>query len=604
MRQHVTIHPAWRAARVTLPTALGIGLLVWGAGQLPAHALATALDGLPAIAPWRWIAALGLTGLSFVVMGRMEAVWHVALRLNTQPHAARRTGRIAVAVGQCVGAASVVAGLLRWRLLRDTTPPADVARLSLAASLSFMLCWSVSALVAIWWVALTGIPSLSLTLLPFLLTAAGLASWRYGPMLWRNRAVATGVLGWCQLDLLCAAAVFLLLAPSDLPALDVVAVFTLAVGARLATHLPMGLGAFDLVVLALLPVPVAQMLPALLAYRLVYGILPGVMGLLALRQPHALPGRDSLRCLLRNRAPAIWALSGQGASVWQDDRGAALVGQALFARAIIGETLRDTPAALARTSRYKCSARAAARLRRVDWSVMVIATESWIDPQVWTCDGPARSTLRRKLRQARSAGVVIRIIDPGAMATDLNRIAATWARAHGGERGFSMGRYHPACPAGPTGPWHLRRRHPARLRHLSGRPVRLDAGPDPLRRHPARRCDPRGHGRGVRGCKAGGRDRGEHGCDGRPTRTLRLAGPTQYRTATVQGRLRAPHPDALSCRSQSNPVPVVCQCRSARHPAPARAADILARTIVFCRVPCDGRHDRPYRTPCTARGHR
>ena len=403
----------------------------------------TAVTGLPDIALWRWIAAVALTILSFVAMGRMEEVWHVALRLDTQPYTARRTGRIAVAIGQCVGAASVVAAVIRWRLLRNNVDLSDVGPLSFAASLSFMLCWGLTALVAIWWIALADTPSLSLFALPLLMAGLGLALRRYGPMLWRYRGLAVAVAGYCQFDLLCAGLVFVCFTPADLPIADVIAVFILALGAGLATHLPMGLGAFDLVVLAFLPTPAAEMLPALLAYRLVYGLLPGIAGLVALHRSCPLPARSDLRHLLRDRAPAIWALSGQGACVWQDARGAALVGEASLTKAIIGETLGDVPAVLARTARYKIGARTAARLRRRGWSVMVFATESWIDPQAWSLNGPDRATLRRKLRQAQASGTTIRVIDPVDNASELSRIALAWARAKGGERGFSMGRYHP-----------------------------------------------------------------------------------------------------------------------------------------------------------------
>ena len=439
MRQIFTVPPY----RVALPAAFGLSLLIWGADQLPEGALMTAVAGLPDIAVWRWIAAFGLTGLSFIAMGRLDAVWHVALRLNSQPYIARRAGRIAVAISQCVGASSIVAALLRWRLLRDIATPVEVGRLSLAASLSFMFCWSLAALVALWWIWLAGTPLLPQLTLPLLMAGMALVLWRYGPMLWKHRRLAAAVVGYCQFDLLCAALVFVCLAPADLPIADVIAVFILAVGAGLMTSLPMGLGAFDLVILAFLPSPVGQMLPALLAYRLVFGVLPGIAGLVALRRSCPLPGRDALRALLHHRAPAIWALSRQGASVWQDTSGAALVGQAPFSKVIIGEALNAVPAALARTSRYKIGARTAARLRQRGWSVMIFAVESWIDPQTWSLNGSDRATLRRKLRQAQTGGTTIRVLDPHDNAAELSRIAITWARAKGGERGFSMGRYRP-----------------------------------------------------------------------------------------------------------------------------------------------------------------
>ena len=441
-----TITPfAGRLAATVMSLGFGLAVLIWGASRLPPDALSIAFHGLPEIALWRWIAALALTVISFAVMGRMEALWHAALRLNTQGYAARRTGRIAVAVGQMTGAASVVAGLLRWHLLRRTSRAADVARLSLAASMSFMLCWGLTALLAIWWIALAGMPALSWSALPPVACIAGLAVWRFGPLLMRHRRIAGSVMGLCQLDLLCAAGAFALLAPAHLPLLDVMAVFTLALGAGLAAHLPMGLGAFDIVILALLPAPVAEMLPALLAYRFVYGLLPGVVGLAALRHPCPIPGRDALRALLDRRAPSIWALATQGASVWQDAHGAALVGRGSHAKAIIGETMGEVPVPLRRTARYKCGARTAVRLRRQGWSVMVIAHDSWIDLRNWSLDGSLRSTLRRKLRQAEAAGVAIWVIDAADHAGPMTRIAAVWARAHGGERGFSMGRFHLAA---------------------------------------------------------------------------------------------------------------------------------------------------------------
>ena len=99
MRKIFTVPPY----RVALPSAFGLSLLIWGADQLPEEALTTVVAGLPDIAVWRWIAAFGLTGLSLIAMGRLDALWHVALRLNSQPYIARRAGRIAVAISQCVG---------------------------------------------------------------------------------------------------------------------------------------------------------------------------------------------------------------------------------------------------------------------------------------------------------------------------------------------------------------------------------------------------------------------------------------------------------------------------------------------------------------------
>jgi phosphatidylglycerol lysyltransferase len=165
-----------RALRLLVPTA-GFGIAIWTYLQLPPGAAMTAFAGLADIALWRWGLALALTGLSYVVVGHLESLWHIALRVNSQPYTARRTGRIAIAIGQCVGMASVVAGLVRWHLLRGVAQAGDVARVSLAVSLSFTLCMSVSALLALWWIALAAFPALSWPMVPVVAAALGLALW-------------------------------------------------------------------------------------------------------------------------------------------------------------------------------------------------------------------------------------------------------------------------------------------------------------------------------------------------------------------------------------------------------------------------------------------
>ncbi|WP_394152334.1 phosphatidylglycerol lysyltransferase domain-containing protein [Loktanella salsilacus] len=439
MRQQSTQAIA-RALQLLVPAA-GLGVAIWAFRHLPADAMTTALSGLTGMSPWQWVAALILTGVSYRIIGQLEALWHIALRINTQAYTARRTGRIAVAIGQCTGLASAVAGLLRWHLLRGVAHTAEVARLSLALSLSFTLCLSATALAALWYLSAAMPVARSWLVLPLATTAMGLALWRYGPLLWQQRRLAAGVMFLTHADLLCAGLAFAVFLPGDLPLLQVLAVFTLAFGAGLATHVPMGLGAFDVIVIAFLPAPATAVLPALLAFRLVYFVIPAAAGLVALTRPQPLPSRSHLRQYLRSHAPAIWTLADQGASVWRGADGAALVGHTPLACVVIGDPLGTLPGALQTAARYKCSARAAARLRQQGWSTMRIATEAWIDPRIWSLDGPDKATLRRKLRQAQSGGVSVRQIDPRDMPRDLTRVAEAWCRANGGERGFSMGRF-------------------------------------------------------------------------------------------------------------------------------------------------------------------
>jgi phosphatidylglycerol lysyltransferase len=92
---------------------------------------------------------------------------------------------------------------------------------------------------------------------------------------------------------------------------------------------------------------------------------------------------------------------------------------------------------------YKADSKIAAQARRLGWAVRRIADDALIDPQTWSAEGPKMRQLRRKISQAPKAGVqVIQAQDPLPLQA-MARIATIWAQHHGGELGYSMGRY---CP--------------------------------------------------------------------------------------------------------------------------------------------------------------
>jgi phosphatidylglycerol lysyltransferase len=92
---------------------------------------------------------------------------------------------------------------------------------------------------------------------------------------------------------------------------------------------------------------------------------------------------------------------------------------------------------------YKTGARMAATARQSGWTVRRIAAEAWLRPAQFTLSGPDRAGLRRKLRRADRAGVSAGAATGPLPLEEMAEVAAHWARAHGGERGFSMGRW---CP--------------------------------------------------------------------------------------------------------------------------------------------------------------
>ena len=221
---------------------------------------------------------------------------------------------------------------------------------------------------------------------------------------------------------------------------------------------PGGVGAFEVTLLALLPdLPQDPMLAAILAWRALYYALPAVLGGLVAaigpRKAAAAPPRI-VQPVAPARAETLIEAQGEhrclASGDWLAGRTAHIlvglfdpIGTHPHAVQKLAEAARETdrwPAI------YKCTARTAVQARRQGWQVIGIAREAWLDPRHFDLAPPARAGLRRKLRKARAAGVTV-TQGPLPLA-EMARIAADWATAHGGERGFSMGRYAPAYVLG------------------------------------------------------------------------------------------------------------------------------------------------------------
>jgi phosphatidylglycerol lysyltransferase len=265
------------------------------------------------------------------------------------------------------------------------------------------------------------------------------------------------LLAVAAVDVAAAGAAFWLFLPPD-PALAFAAVlpaFTLALAAGLLSGTPGGVGPFEMTLLALLPeAPQAELLAAILGFRIVYYAIPAVAGAAyLLLRPAIAPERTEPPALspaaLRAARRAEAGLARQGELAPVVGPGAVLltgvtpqalvavgdpIAAACPARAIA--VLRDAAAARARRPLfYKCGARVAARARRAGWTVVAAAEEAWIAPARFRLDTPAHRGLRRKLRASEAAGVTV--VRGGATLPidEMAEVAAAWAIAHGGSAG-------------------------------------------------------------------------------------------------------------------------------------------------------------------------
>ncbi|AZI35406.1 hypothetical protein NT2_09_01100 [Caenibius tardaugens NBRC 16725] len=259
---------------------------------------------LHALDTWRIAAALGLTALSYFLLTLYDVL---ALRIIDRPlpyRTAALASLTSYTLSHNLGFSLLTGGSARYRIYTAAgLMPADIVRVIAAASMTF---WSGVIMMA--GIALLAHPALMhlgpLTLTPVmqrmigvaLLTGlAGLAMllhvrkgiiqiWHWHvPRPSAKQAMMQPVLA--ALDLAAASAALYFLVPGA--SADQFPLFflgyALAMVTALLTHVPGGIGVFEAVMVAALPgVDHAQLLAALILYRLIYYILPLLVAATAL----------------------------------------------------------------------------------------------------------------------------------------------------------------------------------------------------------------------------------------------------------------------------------------------------------------------------------
>lgn len=461
----------WRGqgGKITLSLMLCaamIGVLLARLANVEPAEVAQAFRALPVAA---WTLAALTSGISFWAVGQYDVVIHRHLATGIPPSRAGLAGICAIAVSQMMGLGLITGAVLRWRMLPEIGLWA-ATRLTAAVALSFLAAWAIVTCAT-----LTALPAApfrtpalcGLALGGMLCLVAAAAPRRGWPHLrWPNLFTQTRLLALCLVDTFAAALALYALCPAALSFIALLPAFLLALGAGLISGTPGGLGSFEVAFLAFLPTsPDPQLLAALLGWRLVYFALPAIVGAgLAIRGSRELPFGKSpdLIVPLPNELPPATMILRQGEHAVIGDAPAQQWVAARSPHCLIGlfEPLAPSPhagnALLALRQKahtesriaviYGAGPRLAAQARRAGFRVVVAAREAMITPAAYDIDTASRAGLRRKLRRAVTAGVEIE----GPMPPDdltaadwraLDQIAAQWAVAHGGERGFSMGRY-------------------------------------------------------------------------------------------------------------------------------------------------------------------
>lgn len=474
-----------RMQQFVLRGGLSLGLAILFAwllsGQIKGVNWSQIADTLAQIDLMQICLALGLSALSYWAVGHYDAVIHRHFATGENPRVARKAGICAIALSQVIGMGLISGSLVRWRMLPDRGL-GFATKITAAVTASFLAGWAIITTACV--MLTPGAPHKDAAMIAFCLIAAVVFACALAPRrvakLWHLPNIVTlgQLVFFCAIDTLAAGTALYVLLPhaTALGVLDLLPAFLIAFGLGLLSGSPGGIGAFEFVLLAYVPgVDVAVLLAAVLAWRLVYFVLPALYGtVLAIYGPSQHRAHPPATAFKPRAAPST-CIEGQlqqqegfgFVSLTQDHTWLIastrhfLVG--FFDPSPSDETLHKVDAPLfhkvaqqsarifaqARAQNriglmYKSGARSAAAARAMGARALRVARNGWVDPKAAPLNVPARAQLRRKLRKAAAAGVSVTCAshtDIHHLWPRLRQIAQNWEATHGRERGFSMGRF-------------------------------------------------------------------------------------------------------------------------------------------------------------------
>lgn len=460
-------------ARHLFPVLLGVGCIWLLIDRIDSFDLAELWQSVLSVSPAHWLLALAASALSFAAVSRYDVIANRHFQMRRAQSTAMITGATAISIGQTTGAGAVVGTFIRWRIQPDTSFK-DAARITAFVTVTFLAALAVTIALAALVLPTPHVPAF---LPPVILISAGAVAMLafFFPVLQRkDRAISLptlsamlSLLTLCVLDTGFAAFAFWMLLPSEvaLSFATLVPVFLIALGAAIFSGTPGGVGPFELTLIALLPhQPEPALLGAVLAFRAVYYALPAVLaGAYFLRRiwrpapadtsnrrndfvPFDDHSNDHSRAelgVIRQNGGAILTCSSGSC-------GTVRIGQTLLA---LFDPVEGDPGAMQKPLRkaareqnriackYKISARQAVLARNAGWAVAHISDEAIVTPSKHTTDGPAYRQLRRKLRQAQKADVIVQSSASALPLADMVKVSALWEDRHGVPRGVTMGRF-------------------------------------------------------------------------------------------------------------------------------------------------------------------
>src|SRR5262245_1460663 len=268
--------------------------------ELRDHSFRELRATLRALPPHQFVSAALLTALSYFVLTGYDALALTALRIKLPYRRTMLASFLGYVFSNNVGLSVLGGGAARWRVYRGFgLSTLDVAKVVAFCAVSFwlgllalagaVLCFAPDLVAAPIGVPLPLARSAGVLLLALSSSYVALCRWRREPLRWRRfelelptARIAAAQVVVSLVDWTVAAAVLYVLLPADarLSFLPFLGAFLAAQIVALASHVPGGLGVFELLMTTLLgPSHTAGVvLAALVAYRFLYYLLPLAVG--------------------------------------------------------------------------------------------------------------------------------------------------------------------------------------------------------------------------------------------------------------------------------------------------------------------------------------
>lgn len=259
--------------------------------------VAASFRALPAAA---LVMAGGFAALAIASLACYEVVMLRELRPGLAWQRPAVVGLIAYPVGHAIGFGALSGGAIRYRLYQPLgLGPLEVGKVIVLSALPYAAGLGVLCAVALLFAAPAAAPRLNLSVAGAMAIGAALIAAHVAYVVAVLRVRGTLRLRWFEAEfpgprltafqyaiglaeVLSAAAVLYVLLPEGAIAgfLPFVAVYVVAILAGLLSSVPAGLGVFESMLLLMLrDVPAESLLGAVLAYRLVYELVPFLVGL-------------------------------------------------------------------------------------------------------------------------------------------------------------------------------------------------------------------------------------------------------------------------------------------------------------------------------------